>query len=46
VKHGSCQKYTLQKLAQILQGNNVVDVPASNTDGFLQAIHLFFTLAE
>jgi hypothetical protein len=30
-----CRKYSFQKLTQLSQGNNVLDVPASNTDGFL-----------
>jgi hypothetical protein len=35
LKHLSCKKFSLQKLIQYLQGNNVLDAPASNTDGFL-----------
>jgi hypothetical protein len=31
----SCRKYSCQKLTQFSQGNNVLDVPASNADGFL-----------
>jgi hypothetical protein len=35
LKHLSCKKFSLQKLTQYLQRNNVLDAPASNTDGFL-----------
>jgi hypothetical protein len=31
----------LSKLTHILQGNKVLDAPASNTNGFLQDLHLF-----
>jgi hypothetical protein len=31
----SCRKYSFQKLTQFSQGNNVLENPASNTDGFL-----------
>jgi hypothetical protein len=31
-----CRKYSFQKLPQMSQGNNVLDAPASYTDGFLQ----------
>jgi hypothetical protein len=30
-----CRKYSVQKLTQVSQGNNVVDAPVSNTHGFL-----------
>jgi hypothetical protein len=30
-----CRKYSFQKLNEFSQGNNVPDVPASNSDGFL-----------
>jgi hypothetical protein len=30
-----CRKYSCQKLSQFSQGNNVLDAPASNLDGFL-----------
>jgi hypothetical protein len=35
LKHPSGSLDSLQKLTQYLQGNNVPDVTASNTDGFL-----------
>jgi hypothetical protein len=31
------RKYSSQKLTQFLQGNNVLDAPASNIDGFLSS---------
>jgi hypothetical protein len=31
----SCRKYSFQKVTQLSQGNNILDVPASNTGGFL-----------
>jgi hypothetical protein len=30
-----CRKYSFQKLILFLPENNVLDAPASNTDGFL-----------
>jgi hypothetical protein len=30
-----CRKYSFQTLTQLSQGNNLLDAPASNTDGFL-----------
>jgi hypothetical protein len=30
-----CRKYSCQKLSKFSQGNNVLDAPASNIDGFL-----------
>jgi hypothetical protein len=33
--------YSFQKLTQFKHGNNVLDAPVSNTDGFLEKIHLF-----
>jgi hypothetical protein len=35
LKHLSCSLDSFQKLPQFSQGNNVLDAPASNTDGFL-----------
>jgi hypothetical protein len=40
------QEIILQKLTQFLQENNVLDAPASNTDGFLLRDNSFFNLAE
>jgi hypothetical protein len=34
------QEVLLAKLNQLSQGNNVLDAPASNTDGFLRVIHV------
>jgi hypothetical protein len=34
-KYLSCRKYFFQKQTQFLQVNNVLDGPASKTDGFL-----------
>jgi hypothetical protein len=31
----SCSKYSFQKIIQFSQGNNVLDAPASNIDGFI-----------
>jgi hypothetical protein len=31
----SYRKYSFQQLTQFSQGNNILDAPASNTDGFL-----------
>jgi hypothetical protein len=31
-----CSKYTFQKLTQFSQGNNVIDIAASNIDGVLR----------
>jgi hypothetical protein len=39
------QEVFLSKLTHILQGNKVLHVPASNTNGFLQGIHLFFHIS-
>jgi hypothetical protein len=30
-----CRNYSIQKLTQFSQGNNLLDDPASKTDGFL-----------
>jgi hypothetical protein len=35
LKYLSCRKHCIQKLTQHSQGINVVEAPASNTDGFL-----------
>jgi hypothetical protein len=35
LKSLSCRKYSFQKLTQFSEGNNVLDAPASNTNGFL-----------
>jgi hypothetical protein len=35
VKHLSCRKYSLQKLSQFSQRNNVLDSTASNIEGFI-----------
>jgi hypothetical protein len=35
LKHLSCREYSFLKLSLFSQGNNVVDDPDSNTDGFL-----------
>jgi hypothetical protein len=45
LKYLSCRMYSFQKLIQFFQENNVLDAPASNTDGFLQEIHLFHQLS-
>jgi hypothetical protein len=34
LKNPSCRKFSFQKQTQFSQGNNVLDVAASNTDGF------------
>jgi hypothetical protein len=44
LKHLSCRKYFFQKLTQLFQGNNLLNPPSSNTDGFLQEIHFFLHL--
>jgi hypothetical protein len=36
----SCRRWSFQKLTQLSQGNNVLDSPASNTEGFLQETHV------
>jgi hypothetical protein len=42
-----CRKYTFQKLTQFLQGNNVLDAPASDTSGFsLESYMCFYNSAE
>jgi hypothetical protein len=35
LKHLRCKKYSVLKLTQFSQGNNVLHALASNTDGFL-----------
>jgi hypothetical protein len=40
------QDVFLSKTKGILKDNNVLDAPATNTDGFLHDIHVFFSLAE
>jgi hypothetical protein len=42
----SCRKFSFQKLTQFSQGNNVLDVAASNTDAFLWRDTCFFSAAE
>jgi hypothetical protein len=39
------QEYSFQKLTPLSQGINVLDASATNTDGFLQEIHLFHQLS-
>jgi hypothetical protein len=41
LKHRNCKKLSIETLTQYSQGNNVLDHPASQTDGFLREIHLF-----
>jgi hypothetical protein len=41
LKHRNCRNYSIQKLMQFSQGNNVLDAPASKTDVFLGEIHIF-----
>jgi hypothetical protein len=35
LKYPRCRKYSFQKLTQSSHGNNMLDAPACNTDGFL-----------
>jgi hypothetical protein len=35
LKNLSCRRYFFKKLTQFSQGNNVLDTPASNSNGFL-----------
>jgi hypothetical protein len=35
LKHQNCRKHSIETLTQYSQGNNVLDDPASQTDGFL-----------
>jgi hypothetical protein len=35
LKHLRCRKFSIQKLTQFSQGNNVLHAAASNPDGFL-----------
>jgi hypothetical protein len=47
LKHWNCRKYSFQTLTQFSQGNNVLDAPASKTDGcFLRGIHLFLRFSR
>jgi hypothetical protein len=41
LKNLSCRRYSFQKLTQFSQGNNVLDFPASNTDGSLESYMSF-----
>jgi hypothetical protein len=42
----SGRQFSLQKLTQYSHGNNVLDVPPSNIDGFLSIYTCFFNSAE
>jgi hypothetical protein len=44
LKKLSCSKYSLQKLTQFSERNNVLDAPASNTDSCLWETHVFLKL--
>ena len=44
LKYLSCRKHCIKKLTQYSQGINVLDAPASDTDGFLSEIHVFLPL--
>jgi hypothetical protein len=36
-----CKRYSFQQVTQFSLGNNVLDAPASNSDGFFRENHLF-----
>jgi hypothetical protein len=40
-----CKKYSYQKLTEFSQGSHVLDVPPTNTDGFLSRDTCFFNSA-
>jgi hypothetical protein len=46
MKYLNCSKYTFQKLTQFSQGKNMLDTPASNTDGFFQRYTCVINLLE
>jgi hypothetical protein len=41
-----CRKYSFLKLTQFSQENNIMDVPASNTDGLFSRYIGFYTLTD
>jgi hypothetical protein len=46
LKNSSCCRYFIQNLHTISQGNNVLDNPPCNIDGFLGEKHVFLQISR